>query len=200
MMKDQGDFLRQLSLMLGELSADVSLCEHGIQQGQASWRRLYVRSTFASVEGLAFFLKQHTLNTRVVACYDSFQDGNPDLPLRDLCILMGESYDLKENGQPKTRNAKLRTIPNLLFALTSFAESVGSQWEMDKGEGLASMKRAIKIRDRLTHPKDLDALTITDEEIETVKTAFTWLRQELTRIITSTPGATIEECEPPNTH
>ena len=101
MTKNQSDFLQQLSLMLGELSADVSLCESGIEGAHASWRRMYVRSTFASVEGLTFFLKQHTLNRRMIACHDSFKSDKPELPLRDLCLLIEESYTLKENGQPK---------------------------------------------------------------------------------------------------
>ena len=197
-MKDQGDFLRQLSLMLGELSADITLCEYGIQQAHASWRRLYVRSTFASIEGLTFFLKQHTFNNRMIDCYDSFNNGAPELPLRDLCLLMDESYTLKDNGQPKTSNAKLRTLPNLLFALSSFAESVGSEWEIEKDEGFTALKSAIRIRNRLTHPKDLAALTVTDEELQTVKKAFGWVRREFTRIIERTPGATVEEVGPPN--
>jgi len=197
-MKDQSAFLRQLSLMLGELSADITLCEHGIQKANASWRRLYVRSTFASIEGLIFFLKQHTLNNRMIDCYDSFKNGAPELPLRDLCLLMGESYTLKDNGQPKTSNAKLRTLPNLLFALSSFAESVGSEWKIEKDDGFTALEIAIRIRNRLTHPKDLSALTVTDEELQTVKKAFDWVRREFTRIIERTAGATFEEVGTPN--
>ncbi len=198
-MKNQGEILRQLSLMLGELSGDMMLCEQGMQQAQSSWRRLYVRSTFASIEGLSFFLKQHTLNNRLIECYDSFKSGGtPDLPLRDLCLLQEESYSLKDNGKPKTSKAKLRTVPNVLFALTSFAESVGSEYNMEKDQGYTSLKDAILIRDRLTHPKDLAALIVTDEELQTVKNAFDWVRRELTRIIEQTPGVTIKEDAPPN--
>ena len=198
-MKNQGEILRQLSLMLGELGSDMMLCEQGMQQDQSSWRRLYVRSTFASIEGLSFFLKQHTLSNRLIECYDSFKSaGIPDLPLRDLCLLHEESYSLKDNGKPKTSKAKLRTVPNLLFALTSFAESVGSEYKMEKDQGYTFLKDAILIRDRLTHPKDLTALIVTDEELQTVKNAFDWVRRELTRIIEQTPGVTIKEGTPPN--
>lgn len=192
-MKNQSEILRQLSLMLGELSGDMMLCEQGMQHSQSSWRRLYVRSTFASIEGLSFFLKQHTLNNRLIECYDSFKSGEiPDLPLRDLCLLKEETYTLEDNGKPKTSNAKLRTVPNLLFALTSFAESVGSGYKMEKDKGYTSLKDAILIRDRLTHPKDLAALIVTDEELQTVKNAFDWVRRKLTCIIEQTPGVTIK--------
>jgi hypothetical protein len=197
-MKNKGEFLSQLSLMLGELSGDMTLCEKGMQQAQSSWRRLYVRSTFTSIEGLTCFLKQHSLNNRLIDCYDSFKNGTPDLPLRELSLLQEESYTLKDNGRPKTAKAKLRTVPNLLFALTSFAESIGSEYSVEKDQGYGALKDAILIRDRLTHPKDLESLTVTDDELRILKDAFGWVRRELTRIIENTPGAKIEQVAPPN--
>lgn len=197
-MRDQGEILNELSLMLGELSADVAFCESGMHDSRQQWRRLYVRSVFASIEGFAFFLKQHTLNRRMIDCYDSFKTGKPDLPLRDLALLFEESYTLKDNGEPQTTNAKLRTLPNLLFALSSFAQSVGSKWQMRKDTGFEALTTAIRIRDRLTHPKTLDALTVTDKELDAVKQAFDWLRREFTRVIHETPGATLREVGPPN--
>jgi hypothetical protein len=197
-MKDQGAFLSELSLMLGELSADINFCETGMQDSRSQWRRLYVRSVFAAIEGFAFFLKQHTLNRRMIDCYDSFKKGTPDLPLRDLALLFEESYTLKDNGEPQTTNAKLRTLPNLLFALSSFAQSVGSKWQIRKDAGFAALTNAVRIRDRLTHPKTLDALTVTDKELDAVKQAFGWVRREFTRIVQETPGATITAGGPPN--
>jgi hypothetical protein len=69
---------------------------------------------------------------------------------------------------------------------------------MEKDQGYTSLKDAVLIRDRLTHPKDLAALIVTDEELQTVKNAFDWVRRKFTRIIEQTPDVTIKEVAPPN--
>ena len=111
---------------------------------------------------------------------------------------MDESYTLKDNGKPKTNKAKLRTVPNLLFALSAFGDSIGSQHDILKDSGYEALIEAVKIRDQLTHPKNLEALHLTDDQIAIVKSAFAWVRRELSQIIKSIPGVTITWVDSPN--
>jgi hypothetical protein len=156
---------------------------------------MYVRSTFAAIEALSFFLKQHAFNRQIVKVFDSFKTDRPDLRCRELSLLIDESYTLKDNGKPKTNKAKLRTVPNLLFALSAFGEAIGSQHDLLKDAGYNAVIKAVKIRDQLMHPKNPEALHLTHDQIATVKSAFAWVRRELTQIINSAPGVTITEIE-----
>lgn len=199
-MKDQAQFLLNLSAMLGTLARDMTLCEEQAQLADASpsWRRLYVRAAFASMEGLAFFLKQHALNNRMIEVYDSFKTPTPDLPIRDLSLLLDEHYTLDDKGTPQTRKAKLPTVPNLLFALAAFAKAVGSPHKPNASEGKSVLAVASAVRDAITHPRDPTALNVTEEDVAAVRRAFNWIRHELTQIIVQTPGVTIEEVEMAN--
>jgi len=43
--------------------------------------------------------------------------------------------------------------------------------------------KGVKIRNRITHPKSVEALTITDEEMEKVKKALEWFRKEFDQLM-----------------
>jgi len=195
--KDQSKFLTALSEMLGVLAEDMILCESQLKEPELAWRRMYVRSTFAAIEALSFFLKQHTFNGEIFTTLDSLKTSKPVIRTRKLSLLMDETYILDDNGKPRTVKAKLRTVPNLLFALSAFRESVGSKHILVKDAGFHALKKGVRIRDSLTHPKNPESLNVTDEQIGIVKAAFAWVRRELTQIIKDSPGVTITTMEMP---
>ena len=64
------------------------------------------------------------------------------------------------------------TSNNVLFSLRSFAEVVGLSLRIDKGgRNWQAYSEALKIRDRITHPKRLKDVELTDAEIEAVREA-----------------------------
>lgn len=192
--KDQKQFLLDLSVMLGKLASDMTLCEENMQHAESpSWRRLYIRTTFAALEGLAYFLKQHAFNRRIIAVYDSFKGAKPNLPIGDLALLQEQSYGLNDRGIPQIHKAKLSTVPNILFALTSFAESVGSPRRLNVASGIKILRAASIVRNNITHPKKPEALDVTNEDVVTVQQAFNWVKHELSQIINLTPGVTIKK-------
>jgi len=192
--KDFGKYLIELSGMVSRLDGDVTFCDKHMHENEAVWRRLYVRTAFACIEAIAFFLKQHALNRKLLEVHDSFRKGGKlSLPLCDVALLLEETYNLDDKGEPKIERAKLRTAPNLLFALSSFAQCTGSKHVVTRDTGYGVLAQAARIRDGLTHPKDLGVLNVTDEQLTTVRNAFHWVIDECRRIILKTPGVTISE-------
>jgi hypothetical protein len=54
------------------------------------------------------------------------------------------------------------------------------QWTLDVSDaGWQYLKRATKVRDRLTHPKALSDLTVSDEEIRVCSAAPLWMTKQL---------------------
>ncbi|MFZ4396192.1 MAG: hypothetical protein ACOYOU_11265 [Kiritimatiellia bacterium] len=194
--KDYKTILSDLDAMYITLHQDMTFCEQHLQEDQKIWRRMFVRAAFAFIEALSFYMKQHALNRTLLAVYESFKRGTGNVPSRELALLNDETYCLNEKGVAKTDKAKLRTLPNLFFALSSFARSIGSDYEINEDAGYEAVKKAIKIRDRLTHPKDVQSLDVSDEQFEVVTVAIRWVQSEYVRILSNVPGGvTIQEYE-----
>ena len=59
-----------------------------------------------------------------------------------------------------------------MFSLKAFAETFGLPLTIDKGgKNWQCYTRALKIRDRITHPKNINDIEITDEDIEVIREA-----------------------------
>ena len=137
-------------------------------------KRTYIRSHFAMIEGVAHQLKRLALEA----------DKNANrLNLAEKEFLAERSADVLENGKVKIKSAKIRTLPNLLFAINSVIKTLDLNFELNKGVGWEALLKAIKIRDRITHPKDIDSLEIEDEEFKIMGTANKWLVDEMTKLI-----------------
>ena len=132
-----------------------------------------VRAIFAALEGIAFTLKRICLVTdRVHAEFDDFgvefSDG-------ERAVLREEDFDLDEKGDAKASGMRLRAAPNMLFAVKMLFRLGGLDERIDRGDsGWNSYQQAIKVRDRLMHPRTVAALDVTDAEFEGVKEAMHW--------------------------
>jgi hypothetical protein len=76
---------------------------------------------------------------------------------------------LTDKGDVETRPAKISFEANLRFAFKLLAKACSVDSELDvSGSGWQSLKKATKIRDRITHPKILSDLNISEAEFDEV--------------------------------
>lgn len=158
--------LDEFSEMLTVLKSDVDSLQQSAKADQSA-RRSFVRAVFAMIEGLTYSLKQGALEK---------EETQPVFTTAELALLKEEFYDLNDNGEAAIRRSKLRTKPNTLFALQSFAKGHGAIFVPNRDEGWSALIAAIKVRDRLMHPKKIIDLTVSDAEMETVKEASLWFQ------------------------
>ena len=123
-----------------------------------------LHTLFASTEVATYGIKQWLLYSYAV--------GMIELSLPEIAVLKEESYGLKNNGTVDIKKAKLRTADNFRFALSLFHEKVktGHQLNVGGNEWQLYLK-TLKMRDRITHPKSFDDITITDAECEVIATS-----------------------------
>lgn len=156
--------INEMTVILG-----VDCQEHyeAIQKGGSqSHRRAYVRAVFAFIEGVLH-------STKESAAHVGFILGT--LNLRELIVLDGTSLDVDENGEVSTRPLYPKFLNNLKFTFKVFAKSIGSTFALDlKHPGYQSLHTAVKIRDRLMHPKVVAELIVTDAEVAQAKKAMDW--------------------------
>ncbi len=152
---------------LGILMHDVlnAIQRRDLDDTQAT-RRDLIRTMFAAIEGASWEYREHV---RSVA-----DDLDAMPPLMDMA-LSGKTYRVKENGEIDEQ-IRYISMPAMIRLTTRLAENVCLGFEFDfKNNGWANFKRSITIRNRITHPKSVDDLRITDDEIAVSQSAFFWI-------------------------
>jgi len=151
----------------GKLDSD----DAGRDVSGSVWRRIFIRSLFAYIEGTCYRLKQDV---------KLFKKPSP----KEDSFISEKTYALDEKGSIKERDFYLRPEGNLRFAFRIYAECFGSDFKLKTdGNGWDAYKRALVIRNRITHPKKIEDLKIPDGEWTCIANARTWFDDEYKRLL-----------------
>lgn len=168
------DFNRLRIKLIEDVSYFKIRCHEGHDKN--IMRRSYVRSVFAFIEGYTYGFRQISLRI-------SKEPLGVKLTEKEVIALKQVEVTIDENG---TINEKPKYSPaknSLIFSLSAIAKQHEADFQIDKsGKGWRDYKDAIKIRDRLMHPKRYQDLEITDSEIETTEGAYIWFTNELSKL------------------
>ena len=159
--------------LIQTLLADVTSAVDSVNSSASQIvRRNFVRAMFAGIEGVTWALKQSALLQHRTSQVQ-FSAAEQSM----LAELMPEPDD---KGRVVERAARLTLKRNLQFSFHAFARSEGVKFSLATGEkGWEEFQRSLAIRDRLTHPKDVDELLVSDEELRTLDQASTWWTGQL---------------------
>jgi len=137
-------------------------------------RRALIRSTFSFIEGCCFRLKQNAL----VFC-NEFSPG-------EISLLKEKTYILNDRGIVGEKEAHLTAKSNLKFAFKAYAKAFNADFKLKvNSEGWKSYLGALKIRNRITHPKEFLDLFIEDKDMIKVMEARIWFHGNLTQLLKS---------------
>jgi len=151
----------------GKLDTD----DAGKYVSESIWRRIFIRSLFAYIEGTCYRLKQDV---------KLFKKTSP----QEDSIISEKTYGLNKKGVIKERDLYLRSQENLKFAFRIYAECFGSGFKLKTdGKGWDAYKHALKIRNRITHPKKNEDLKISDGEWAHIINARAWFDDEYKRLL-----------------
>jgi hypothetical protein len=146
---------------------------------QGKERRTLVRAVFAAIEGTLFRIKDTLLElarSRLV----SFSPA-------ETALLREEDCDLTQEGEVRIFPARLRFLPNLRFTLLMTHRASKSVTPIDySGTGWQQLLVSVKVRDRLMHPKQPADLTVTDDEVASLRTAMSWFRDNVVSLLDDT--------------
>lgn len=145
-------------------SEDVfTLLKRQIESENATDRRGFVRSVFAFVESILFALKQEILR------------GGQKFTRQEFAMLQEEAYELTENGEARIKTAKITVKSNLKFTFKAWSKATGTKCMLDlSDEGWRNFQAAIRVRDRLMHPKRPKDLDVSDDEVKCAISAYFW--------------------------
>ena len=92
----------------------------------------------------------------------------------ELCALSHISYDVKQNGELVIRDPHIRFENKVMFILELVNRITKSQITPRKIDGWEEFKAAIKIRNRITHPKTKKDLAVSKKDYDTIVKAGQW--------------------------
>jgi hypothetical protein len=162
-----------LKAIFSALRADVDAAAHTASPGEAPGftRRTFARTLFAYVEGVLYQLGQVAANS------------GPDLPLfspQERAALLDQTYQLNEQGELITRSARTSLKARVRFVLTHYPRIHGASLALDlTSSGWSAFNTAIRIRDRLMHPKKPADLDLSSDEMHILIGALEWFEATL---------------------
>ncbi len=168
---------RSIDSLFNTLMDDV-MCANDIwlERGDEFSHRLYVRTVFASVEGVIQVMKSAAL----------LRDEINELPVltpEELILLREEEVQVEDNGKVKIKKKKISLLHNFQFAFLTYAKVKGKTAKLDKNDGWERLKDAIQIRDRLIHPHSLKDLQVSQKDMEIVEQGMKFFRDTTAQLL-----------------
>lgn len=136
--------------LLGNVDADYEF-----------FARQLIRAAFAYIEAVTFSLKVHSAGQ----CLERGFDISPE----ERYFATDIEFDLNDKGEVVEKAARISLAKNVRFAIMLMERVWQLQKKFDPSvEWRSCFKKAIRIRDRLTHPKLPGDLDISPDELLTV--------------------------------
>jgi hypothetical protein len=140
-------------------------------------RRDLMRASFAAIEGLVWVCRKHVEEVA--------KDVGEISPMTEMAF-SDLTYKVTESGaiEPQTR---FITITAMIKFTTKQAQKLSPELKLDFGvQGWTDLLAFIAIRNRITHPKTLPELHISDEDLKVLQSAFFWLLNLVGDVMEST--------------
>jgi len=139
-------------------------------------RRIAIRSSFAAVESLAAAMMATALPAISKMAVNSNLSGEDRTRMFfQVCALSDLSYHVADSGQIKIQPARTGLRNKALFAINMLAKSNGVQIVPREIEGWSHFKNAIELRNRITHPQNVDDLAVSQEEYDSAIKGLKWI-------------------------
>ena len=164
---NRAEAVAELKAVWAALSADQDAAvAYGKESNTPYAQRALIRASFALMEGLSYQLRAVTLASL---------QSTEFLAESEVALLREERYTIDEKGMPQTQESFLRFPESLLFSIRMYARNHGAAFEPDvKSSGWQAMRKAAKVRNRVTHPKSAASLELSDQDLTAIQEAAAW--------------------------
>ena len=137
-------------------------------------KRTVIRSYFAMVEGTIFQLKDIAKQANA---HNKVLNQSEEMLLNEVTVT------IKENGKIEEKKLKTSLIPYILFTINCLNKVFGLNYSIVKNANYHCFCNAIKIRDRITHPKSRTSINLSDKEIQDFGNGNIWFRDTFTELM-----------------
>lgn len=147
---------------------DVNNAEEKLD-GQQYSRRVYVRTLFAMIEGVIYAMK--------LALFGIGREYGK-LKVADLVVLKESAFDLNPKGEIQDKPKRFRTADNLRFTVSTVERVLKSSIDLGVDtQDWENFKKAIKIRNHITHPKKPEDFVISGAKLKCIRSVNSWFNK-----------------------
>lgn len=171
---DSQEFWDEFWKITGILESELNeIADHLRDNDGQIWRRVFCRTFFAYLEGHLYSLQQLFL------FYDWWTvDDETELKIRNQKIV--ENQD----GASKIVSAYLPLVQNIKLLFAALAIASGIESTISKNDQYwEKLSKAVKVRNRVVHPKRSEDMTISDEEIALIEEVRKWYLQNASLLL-----------------
>ena len=174
-----------LTDMMTTLMNDVGRCYQGLQAAEKTgttedryfWRRVVTRAVFSAIEGSCeLFRRQAFVAQLNKVAKERF------VHLKKLSVLSGKTFWVTNEGEIRIQDLRVPFLNYLLLSLKSYAEAQGVSYRTKNGDRWPRIQSAVRVRNRITHPKNLAGVAISKEEIADIVFSLKWFLNEVESI------------------
>ena len=106
-------------------------------QDSQFWRRTFIRSVFALIEGFTYSLKQVAL--------EAAKRFDIELSKSEIALLLEESYEVNDKGLAETKKDYIQLPKNIKFAFNIYSRAYELNYKLKIDDsGWESFKEALK--------------------------------------------------------
>lgn len=146
---------------------DVYLLRHSLDLKRQENKRIVIKEVISAIEATT-----KTMKDECIYILENYRKISISHDLSDWYLLEDQSIDIGKNGNAIAKNKYYATEPNMLYALNSFIKFNKIRKRKVLVGFISNFKSQLplvmKIRNRLTHPKSMSALRVSDEEYDLV--------------------------------
>lgn len=169
-------FVRNLGKTLDEMLEVSGILRQDIESLVAAYRhdwssqplrRMFVRAYWSMIEGEVFCTKQFTLR----AC----ELGDKSLSAEEHVFLSESRVIVDEEGVASMKHKHIDTLSNLKQTLKIAASKFDLDWAPNfSTQGWEKLALSLELRHRITHPKVVAELVVSESELDVHRDAFAW--------------------------
>jgi hypothetical protein len=169
-------FVRNLGKTLDEMLEVSGVLRQDIESLVAAYRhdwssqplrRMFVRAYWSMIEGEVFRTKQFTLR----AC----ELGDKSLSAEEHVFLSESRVIVDKEGVASMKHKHIDTLSNLKQTLKIAASKFDLDWAPNfSTQGWEKLALSLELRHRITHPKVVAELVVSESELDVHKDAFAW--------------------------
>lgn len=139
-------------------------------QRTGALERSYVRAMFASLEGILFVFRKEMISS---------SDFDKIFSKKDRAFILERKYD-KKNDVVKSEVMFPTLKESIKKNIKYYSKHRNiKDYRFPETKGWQDMLQSIKLRDALTHPKDITDLKLSNSKIEMVLRAKIWFKDEV---------------------
>lgn len=136
-------------------------------------RRAVVRAVFAFAEATTYLLRQQLL-----------ADFEGLLAIDTLLALKEQQISVTNAGQVRTTTLRVGSLGYIRLTFNVYREVFPqSGTPLCEGSDFEALAAAVKVRDRLMHPRSAENLSVTDDEIRKAMRGFFWLNDSTQQVL-----------------